>query len=135
MNLTDKQIGLLGLAVALISVAATVIIGLAALNQSKALAIKSGSLAKPELIAYVGQMALEIGKTHRLIFGVPKSELNNGVVVSPYTIQLKNSGDAKLDNLYLTYRYHNMMKRDVLKKIIKYKMSGTNINWNINCLV
>jgi hypothetical protein len=130
MKLTERNISVLSLVVAVLSITVSVILGLAALSQNMSIAVDSGTLKKAKIKAFIGDVDLLSGKEHRIIFGSSQKQLDNGLVIAPFTIVVKNIGDEKLENLYLTYRYHKKLKRSVLEHL-KYNAAGSFVDGDL----
>ena len=130
MSLSDRKVSIISLIVAIVAVVISTIIGLAALSQSNSIAIESGALKKPELHAFIGHVDLLSGKNHRIIFGASNEQMEQGLVISPFAIAIENSGDSILENVYLTYRYHKMLKRSALEHL-SFTGSGSFVDGDI----
>ncbi|MBF7065401.1 hypothetical protein [Aliarcobacter butzleri] len=109
--------------ISIISILIAIFIGLYAISENRKLAIESGSLQKPILQAKIGSLYLTQEEEHRIIFGTNEQQQKEGLVISPFTIEVKNAGDKVLENLYVTYRYHSMQKRNVLE-LLDFNLVG-----------
>lgn len=90
---------------------------LVALSQNRSIAVESGSLKKADIQAFIGQAELLPNKRQQVVFGVNKDEVESGLVIAPYTIRILNAGDKKLENTYVTYRYHKILEREHLENL------------------
>ena len=114
MNI-DRKIAISGIFLAIIAIVISTILSLAALSQSRSIAVESGSLEKPNIRALISHIDLAPTKNHRIVFGAKIGELEKGLVIAPFKIGVQNNGDRRLENLYVTYRYHQMLKRGALE--------------------
>ncbi|CDT97214.1 exported hypothetical protein [Vibrio coralliirubri] len=113
--ISERKITILSLVVAVIAIIISTVLGFAALSQSESLAIESGSLKKAKVRAAISDIDLDPNKVHKIIFGAKKEEMDKGLVIAPFTVGVQNYGDKKLENLYVTYRYHKHLKREALE--------------------
>ena len=130
MNI-DRKISISGLILSILAIAISTILSLAALSQSKSIALESGSLEKPNVRALISHIDLEPEKNHRIIFGAKRDELENGLVIAPFTLGIQNDGDKNLENLYVTYRYHQMLKRGALEHMT-FSVAGAFVDGDIS---
>ncbi|WP_462164168.1 hypothetical protein [Pseudoalteromonas xiamenensis] len=127
----DRKIAVIGLILAALAIIISTILSLAALSQSKSLAVESGSLKKANIHAVISHVDLIPNNLHRIVFGAKQGELDKGVVIAPFTIGIKNDGDKELENLYITYRYHEMLKRDGLE-LMEFNVAGPLVDNDIS---
>src|SRR5436309_12367559 len=107
----------LSIALAILSILVTILIGIAAIRSSKELAEKSGALDKPSVEAHIGYVRLTDTIPTKIIFGVDSAKHKEGLVIAPFTLAFKNSGKINLRNVYVSFRYPKMLKRDVLENL------------------
>lgn len=131
LKLNSTQINLISMLIAAFSVILATVIGLAALSQAHSIATDSGSFKKAEIKAVIGQAELLHDKNHRIFFGAKKTEMDEGLVIAPFQIGLKNIGDKELTNLYVTFRYNDIFKRDVLENL-EYNFSGSIVDGDVH---
>ena len=121
--LKSETVSKLSLGVAICSVIVTIIFALAAMNHSTELAKKSGQFRQGKVEALIGHIRLTPEKTHRLVFGVNESETTQGLVISPYQLAIRNSGDAQVRDISVLFRYHSMLKRKALEHL-SFSLAG-----------
>lgn len=113
----DRRITVFGLYLPATSIGVSIFLSLYSLYKSDSIAIESGAFKKPNIHAYIDQMSLTKHKTNNIVFGVNNIELKRGLVVSTFTINIINNGDKNLENLYMTYRYNNILRRSALENL------------------
>lgn len=126
-NAIVKDYSRLSLYISFATLIVTLILGVSAIQSSKMVAVESGVFRKPLLEAYIGKSSLFKKKKIRLLYGISEKKEKEGLIISPYTLKFQNSGKKTLKNLYISFVYHEWLRRDVFEQMV-FKKRGTYID-------
>ncbi|HCG5275375.1 TPA: hypothetical protein NJZ13_003543 [Vibrio parahaemolyticus] len=117
------KLAVAGIVISALGIVISTVLSLAALSQSRSIAVESGSLKKADIHVFLGQAELLPNRRQQIVFGVKKDEVESGLVIAPYTIGIENAGDDKLENTYITFRYNKILDREHLE-YLEFKAVG-----------
>lgn len=112
------------LIVGLLSIIITIVMAIAANESNFEIAERSGAFEKPTIKAILGHHILKSNQPNRVIFGFDSVNKKNISVVGFLPLGVQNKGKKTIKNLTVTFRYHEMLNRDVLESLMELKTSG-----------
>ena len=120
--ITDYQRGAFWIAIIAIFVSA-ILSWLTSQNDIQ-IARDSGQFRRPRLAVSLRNLPIAPATSTDILFGARDLATPNAVMIAGLPMLLTNNGDATLDDLTVTFRYHKLFQRDVLEGL-SYKTSGS----------